>query len=65
MDLFKTGGGKKESERLGVPLLGKIPISTEIMSATDAGVPLTQKDPDSPLGQIYLNIARDLMSSLD
>ena len=65
MDLFKTGGGKKESERLGAPLLGKIPISTEIMSTTDAGVPLTQKDPDSPLGQIYLNIARDLMSSLD
>jgi len=65
MDLFKTGGGKKESERLGVPLLGKIPISKEIMSATDAGVPVAQKDPDSKLGQIYHAIARALLSSLD
>ena len=31
LDLFKTGGGEKESERLGVPLLGKIPISETIM----------------------------------
>ena len=37
LDLFKTGGGKKESERLGVPLLGKIPISEQIMSSTDLG----------------------------
>jgi ATP-binding protein involved in chromosome partitioning len=65
MDLFKTGGGKKESERLGVPLLGKIPISPEIMSATDAGVPVAQKDPDSSLGQLYHQIAQNLLSSLD
>jgi ATP-binding protein involved in chromosome partitioning len=65
MDLFKTGGGKKESERLGVPLLGKIPISHEIMAATDAGVPVAQKDPDSPLGQLYHQVAQNLLSSLD
>ena len=65
MEVFKTGGGKKESERLGVPLLGKIPISPEIMSATDAGVPVAQKDPDSSLGQLYHQIVQNLFSSLD
>jgi len=65
MDLFKTGGGKKESERLGVPLLGKIPISPEIMSATDAGVPVAQKDPDSSLGQLYHQVAQNILTSLD
>ena len=65
MDLFKTGGGKKESERLGVPLLGKIPISPEIMSATDAGVPVAKKDPDSSLGQLYHQVAQNILTSLD
>ena len=39
IDIFKKDGGQKESERLGVPLLGKIPLSKEIMNATDSGIP--------------------------
>lgn len=65
MELFKTGGGEKESERLGVPLLGKIPISREIMMSTDEGIPLAQKDPDSTLGRIYHAIAQNLLTILD
>ena len=64
MDLFKKGGGEKESERLGVPLLGKIPLSEEIMSSTDAGTPLAAKEPVSSLGKIYLEIAEKLLSSI-
>ena len=37
IDLFKSGGGKKESERLGVPLLGKIAIEEEITISLDKG----------------------------
>ncbi|MBT3501479.1 MAG: Mrp/NBP35 family ATP-binding protein [Candidatus Marinimicrobia bacterium] len=65
LDIFKTGGGEKESERLGVPLLGKVPISIDIMTSTDEGMPIAQKDPDSPMGQIYHGIAKGLLSSLD
>ena len=64
MDLFKKGGGEKESERLGVPLLGKIPLSEDIMSSTDAGTPLAAADPVSSLGQIYLDIAEKLLLSI-
>ena len=64
MDLFKKGGGEKESERLGVPLLGKIPLSEDIMSSTDAGTPLAAADPVSSLGKIYLDIAEKLLLSI-
>ena len=62
IDLFKTGGGKKESERLGVPLLGKIPISSDIMASTDEGIPIAQKDPTSAVGQIYHSIAKEILA---
>jgi ATP-binding protein involved in chromosome partitioning len=65
MDLFKTGGGMKESERLGVPLLGKIPISADIMTATDSGTPIAESSPESPIGKIYHQIAQSLLSTID
>lgn len=65
MNLFKKGGGKKESERLGVPLLGKIPISPDIMTATDEGTPLAAAEPISSLGQKYIDIANKLMQLVE
>ena len=62
LDLFKTGGGKKESERLGVPLLGKIPISEQIMSSTDLGNPITARDSTDGIGEIYTEITNHLLS---
>jgi len=64
LDLFKTGGGKKESERLGVPLLGQIPISPLIMAATDEGIPIVEKEPKSSMSRIYRTIAESLSASL-
>ncbi len=61
VDLFKRGGGKQESSRLGVPLLGTIPIAQEIMEATDAGMPIVLKYPDSAITEIYNSIAENLV----
>jgi len=57
LDLFKKGGGSKESSRLGVPLLGEIPLSFELMEATDDGEPLVLSEPDSGISGIYHQIA--------
>lgn len=57
LDLFKKGGGLQESNRLGVPLLGEIPISQELMAATDNGKPLVMSDPNSSISKVYKNIA--------
>jgi len=40
INLFKSDNDAEESEQLGVTLLGKIPISMEVMSATDGGKPI-------------------------
>jgi ATP-binding protein involved in chromosome partitioning len=64
IDLFKAGGGAEESERLGVPLLGKIPISMEVMSATDGGKPIILSNPQSTVSEIFRDITENIISQL-
>ena len=64
IDLFKSGGGEEESERLGVPLLGKIPISMEVMSATDRGKPIILSNPQSTVSEIFRDITENIISQL-
>ena len=64
IDLFKSGGGEEESERLGVPLLGKIPISMEVMSATDGGKPIILSNPQSTVSEIFRDITENIISQL-
>ena len=64
-DLFKVGGGEEESKRLGVPLLGQIPISEQIMLSTDKGKPLAIEENLNELGHVYANIATRLLSTID
>ncbi|NOZ04301.1 MAG: Mrp/NBP35 family ATP-binding protein, partial [FCB group bacterium] len=63
-DLFKRGGGARESERLGVPLLGEIPISQEIVESTDAGIPVVLKNPDSSISAVYRGIVDAIEENL-
>ena len=56
LDLFKKGGGLSESERLDIPLLGQIPISNDIVSATDNGEPLIRISPDHKASKVYNSI---------
>ncbi len=39
-ELFGAGGGDELAERLGVPLLGQIPLVTELRAGGDAGRPI-------------------------
>jgi ATP-binding protein involved in chromosome partitioning len=53
--IFGKGGGKKESERAGVPLLGEIPLEGKITSTGDSGEPIALSE-DS-VGGIFREIA--------
>jgi ATP-binding protein involved in chromosome partitioning len=64
IDLFKKGGGERESQRLGVPLLGKIPLSQTIMDSTDAGNPIAFGSPDNPYSEIFSNIVLQIAKDL-
>ena len=65
MDLFKNGGGKTESDRLDVPLLGQIPISQDIMETTDSGKPIVEFHPNSHPSKLYKEIAENVIDQID
>ena len=64
MDIFKKGGGVSESNRLGVPLLGEIAISKDLMTATDSGEPIVQSTPDSPISAVFMTIAERIVTAV-
>ncbi|MFQ6611376.1 MAG: P-loop NTPase, partial [Fidelibacterota bacterium] len=58
--IFPGKGGKDESERLNVPLLGQVLLSPELALATDSGTPYVLKFPDSVITKIYKEISEQL-----
>ena len=64
INLFKSGGGLQESKRLDVPLLGKIPISIEMMHSTDEGKPMILSNPQEPVSNIFREIVKKIESQL-
>jgi len=63
-DIFGTGGGEREAKRLGVPLLGEIPIDIPTREGGDRGIPIADADPDSRVSKAFLAIARRLWDDL-
>jgi ATP-binding protein involved in chromosome partitioning len=60
-EIFRAGGGRREAERLGVPLLGEIPIDPRIVLGGDLGTPIVEQNPDSPAGKAFFDAARRLL----
>jgi len=56
IDIFKGEGGLDESKRLGIPLLGNIPLEPEISRTSDLGMPYILKFPDSTVSKIFNKI---------
>jgi ATP-binding protein involved in chromosome partitioning len=56
-EIFRHGGGKKLSAEGGAPFLGEIPIDPRVAECGDAGQPIVQKHPDSPVAKAYLALA--------
>lgn len=46
--MFGTGGGADVASRLGVPLLGTIPLTPSVISAGNNGMPVALGDPSDP-----------------
>lgn len=62
--VFGQGGAEAEARRLGVPFLGAVPLDMELRLASDSGRPVTARDPEGPIGRIYQDLARGLVSQL-
>ncbi len=63
-DIFGSGGGEREAQRLGVPFLGRLPIDPAFRMASDSGTPLVVSDPESasvgPLRDLAVRLASSL-----
>jgi ATP-binding protein involved in chromosome partitioning len=60
-DIFGRGGGQREADRLGVPLLGEIPIDVATREAGDTGMPIVARAQESAVGQAFMKVARELL----
>lgn len=61
-DIFGTGGGAREADRLKTPLLGEIPIDIATREGGDRGVPIVSADAESPVTQAFINAAARIRS---
>jgi ATP-binding protein involved in chromosome partitioning len=60
--LFGEGGGQELADELGVPLLGKIPLTMPLREQSDAGTPLVFENPDDPAAQAIRQAARGVIA---
>ena len=59
---FGTGGAEDAAKELGVPFLGRLPLSLNIREASDAGRPPAASD--GPDGDAFAALAKKLMDAL-
>jgi ATP-binding protein involved in chromosome partitioning len=64
-DIFGRGGGQREADRLGVPLLGEVPIDIPTREAGDTGMPVVARAQDSAVGREFMKIAAALRQGLE
>lgn len=59
-ELFGSGGGAELAERLGVPLLGQVPLVPELREGGDEGHPIVVAHPDDEAAVAFRAIAARL-----
>jgi ATP-binding protein involved in chromosome partitioning len=55
--VFRTGGGRVASQRLGVPFLGEVPLDPRVCQSSDGGLPILSTHPDSPAAAVFRSVA--------
>lgn len=65
VDIFKKGGGEKMAERMGVSFLGRIPMATLIVEASDDGHPFVEKHQDADVSRMFAKIVDELIGKVN
>jgi ATP-binding protein involved in chromosome partitioning len=63
-EIFGSGGGAELATRLGVPLLGEVPLVPELREGADAGKPIVVESPDDEASVIFRTIAERIDTEL-
>ena len=62
LNIFSGLGGEKESNRLGVPLLGKLNIDSELSLCSDKGTPYVFEDINTYNAKEFYNISKKIVN---
>ena len=62
---FGKGGGLREAEKLGLPLLGSIPMDPKILELADKGQPIVDAEPDSESAKSYFALYQNVLKQLE
>ncbi len=57
-DIFGHGGAQAAAEELGLDFLGEIPLDASVRQGADAGLPIMESDPESPVSKALAEIAQ-------
>ena len=61
--IFGHGGVAAEAEKLGVPVLGELPLEIDVRLAGDAGTPVVISRPDCATSQAFRKLAKGLVAA--
>jgi ATP-binding protein involved in chromosome partitioning len=56
-EIFGYGGAQEAAKKLGLDFLGEVPLDAQVRASSDDGVPIVERDPDSPVSQVFMLIA--------
>jgi ATP-binding protein involved in chromosome partitioning len=62
--IFKQGGARKASERLGIRFLGEIPLDPAVCQTSDRGEPIVTKHPDSKVAEAFRCVSAALVERI-
>jgi ATP-binding protein involved in chromosome partitioning len=60
IEIFKSGGGKKMAQEMGVEFLGSIPIDPKIGVDSDKGTPFVSAQKDSAATKAFMEIVQNV-----
>jgi len=55
--IFGKGGAARAAAELGVPVIGTVPLQSNVVTAGDTGVPIVLSDPESPAARAFFELA--------
>ena len=59
-EIFGHGGAREAADELGIDFLGEIPLEATVREGADAGVPIIEGDPASPIARAFAEIAQTI-----
>lgn len=62
--IFRSGGGERIANQLGVPLLGKVPLEPAVADCGDLGQPVVLRHPNSVSSQVLNGAAGQIAAAL-